>query len=110
MARRAFQDVVADRVPDVEVAPGLAALAVDGQRVADGGLHHEAVQRGAEDAVVVEAVHEQGVGGRLLGRDAVHDTLHRGGSPASVMSPGQASRGPQGAFGEAGEQVRSEGP
>ena len=43
------------RVADVEHAPGLAAGAVDGQRVSGDRLHAEAVEHGAEDAVVVEA-------------------------------------------------------
>ena len=42
-------------VADVEEAAGLPAAAVDGQRVADRRLDAEAVQRGAEDLVVVEA-------------------------------------------------------
>ena len=39
---------------DVEVAAGLAALAVDRERLADHRLHAEAVERGAEHLVVVE--------------------------------------------------------
>ena len=64
-----------DRVADVEVAARLAALAVDGQRVADDGLHAEAVERGPEDLVVVEARREARVERRLVGLDAVHDAL-----------------------------------
>src|SRR3954447_11539047 len=38
----------AQRVADVEEAAGLASLPVDGQRMADDGLHAEAVEDGAE--------------------------------------------------------------
>ena len=47
-------------VADVEEAAGLAALAVDGHRVTDGRLDAEAVERRAEDVVVVEAVEQPG--------------------------------------------------
>ena len=43
-------------VANVEEAARLPALAVDRQRMADGGLRAEAVQHRAEDLVVVEAV------------------------------------------------------
>ena len=49
------------RVEDVEHAPGLAARAVDGQRMAGDGLDAEPVEHGAEDAVVVEAGGQVGV-------------------------------------------------
>ena len=62
-------------VADVEHAPGLAALAVDRQGVADHGLDAEAVEYGAEDAVVVEAGGQVGVQRGLLGLLAVDDAL-----------------------------------
>ena len=64
------------RVADVQVAARLPALAVHSQRVADGGLHHEAVQRSAKDAVVVVAVDQLRVGGRLVCGNAIHNALH----------------------------------
>ena len=54
-------------VADVEHAPRLAALAVDGERVADDRLDAEAVEHGAEDAVVVEPGGQVGVQVGLLG-------------------------------------------
>ena len=42
----------------MDESAGLAARAVDGERVAYGGLHQEAVEDGAVVAVVVEAVYE----------------------------------------------------
>ena len=65
----------ADRIFDVDEAPGLSPLAVDGQRVADGGLDDEPVKGGAEHFVVVKAVDQYRVSGRLLRVDAVDDTL-----------------------------------
>ena len=64
-----------ERVADVETAAGLAALPVDGERVADHGLHAEAVEDGAEDLVVVEARHEPLIHGRLVRLDAVDEAL-----------------------------------
>ena len=64
-----------ERVADVEEAAGLAALAVDGQRVADHGLDAEAVEDGAEVLVVVEPGDQPLVGGGLVGLDAVDDAL-----------------------------------
>src|SRR2546430_9072389 len=46
----------ADAVPDVDKRTRLAAGSMDGQRIADRGLHQEAVQNGAVIAVVIEAV------------------------------------------------------
>ena len=57
-----------DGVGDVGEVAGLLAAAVDGERAADRRLHAEAVQRGAEDLVVVEAGDQALVAGRLLGR------------------------------------------
>src|SRR5215217_3286113 len=45
-------------VLDVDESAGLAARAVDGERVAYGSLHQEAVEDSAVVAVVVEAVYE----------------------------------------------------
>src|ERR671914_2930272 len=64
-----------ERVADVEEAARLPALAVDGERVPDHGLHAEAVERGAEDLVVVEARAQALVERGLLGLDPVHDAL-----------------------------------
>ena len=62
-------------VTDVEVAPRLSSFPVDGERVSDGGLHAEAVQCRAKDAIVVESVDEHGVHGCFVRGDTVHDTL-----------------------------------
>ncbi len=45
-------------IADIQEAARLAALAVDRERMADGGLNAEAIERRAEDLVVVEAVDE----------------------------------------------------
>lgn len=88
----------ADSVPDVQEATGLATLAVHGQRVADGGLDDEAVEGGAEDAVIVQAVEKLGVGNGLLGLDAVHDALQRRRRRSGRDHPvqGQRRAGPDG--------------
>src|SRR3954454_5483048 len=52
-------------VANVEVPARLAALAVDRQRVPDRGLDAEAVERGAEDVVVVKPVDQARVELRL---------------------------------------------
>ena len=53
----------------------MAALAVHRHGVAHGGLDREAVERGAEDGVVVEPVYEPLVHHGLRGGDSVDDTL-----------------------------------
>jgi len=64
-----------DGVADVDDAPRLPTLAVDRERLAEHGLHDEAVEHRAEDGVVIEAcckaVVERGLR-RLL---PVHDPL-----------------------------------
>src|SRR5262249_20935201 len=54
-------------VPDVEEAARLSAAAVDRQRVPDGRLDAEAVQRRAEHLVVVEPVDESRMAADLVG-------------------------------------------
>ena len=87
----------ARRVTDVQVAPGLAARAVHRQRVVHRRLHHKAVERRAEDAVVVIPA-ATGAGCRVLGRagrwqDAQGRGLH---SPLHAMKrTGQARHGSQ---------------
>ena len=65
-------------VADVKVAACLPALAVDCQRVAHSCLDDETVECRSEDAVIVQAVHQQRVCRRLLSGNAIHDTLHKG--------------------------------
>ena len=64
-----------ERVDDVQEAARLAALAVHRERVADHGLHGEAVERRAEQLVVVEAGDQALVEARLRRLDAVDDAL-----------------------------------
>src|SRR5262249_4589950 len=65
----------ADGCPDVEEPTGLPAFSVDGEWHADGRLHAEAVERGAENLVIVEAIDEAGMAGDLVGHRTVDDTL-----------------------------------
>ena len=62
-------------VADVQHAPGLAPLAVDGEGVADHGLDTEAVQHRPEHGVVVETREQVVVHGGLVGLLAVDDAL-----------------------------------
>ena len=78
-----------ERVADVEEAAGLPALAVDRQRVADHRLHAEAVERRAEDLVVVEARAQALVEVGLVGRDAVDDALVEVGRPQAPDAAGE---------------------
>ena len=64
-----------ERVPDVEEAARLAALAVHGQRLAGCSLDHETVEHGPEHRVVVETRRQIGVQRRLRGRLPVDDAL-----------------------------------
>ena len=64
---------------------GLAAGAVDGQRIADRGLDQEAVEHGAVVAVVVEAVDQLDVAAGLLGVGAPDDALVQVGDPEAVV-------------------------
>src|SRR5664280_1487241 len=77
------------RVEDVEHAPGLAAGTVDGERVAGDGLDTEAVEDGAEDAVVVEPGGQVGVEAGLFGLVAVHDALVEVGGPETPDAAGE---------------------
>src|SRR3954469_14514955 len=74
-------------VPDVYKTARLAALAINGDRVPARRLSAEAVERRPKDAVVVIAVGEGRVQGRLLGLDVVDDTLVEVGGP---KAPGPA--------------------
>ena len=72
-------------VLDVDEGARLAAGAVHRQRVADRGLHQEAVQHGAVVAVVVEAVDQPLVEPRLVGLRAPDDPLVEVGDPHAVV-------------------------
>src|ERR1022692_4106494 len=65
----------ADGVPDVDDAAGLAAVAVNGQWLAQHGLDNEPVQHGAEHRVIVEPGGQPLVLGRLRGLLAVDNAL-----------------------------------
>mmetsp|Transcript_12276 Transcript_12276/g.26479 ORF Transcript_12276/g.26479 Transcript_12276/m.26479 type:complete len:333 (-) Transcript_12276:430-1428(-) len=62
-------------VANVQEAARLSALAVHGQGVAHCRLHHKAVESCSEDAVIVVAVDEEGVGHGLLSAHTIHHTL-----------------------------------
>ena len=57
----------ADGVANIEEAARLSALAVNGDRMSDGRLDAEAVQRRAENLVVVEAVDQAFIQRGLVG-------------------------------------------
>ena len=76
-------------VADVEHAPGLAALAVDGEGVAHHGLDAEAVEHGPEHGVVVEARGQVGVHGGLVGLLAVDHALVEVGDPEPPDATGE---------------------
>src|SRR3954451_16223853 len=80
-------------VADVEVPARLAALAVDGQRMADRGLHAETVERGAQDVVVVKAVDQARVALRLIGDGAVDDALVQVGGAQPPDAAGEVDVG-----------------
>src|SRR3954468_812465 len=82
-----------ESVADVEEAAGLAAGAVDGERVADHRLHAEAVEDGAEELVVVETGREALVACGLLGLDAVDDALVEGGRAGGPGAAGEVDVG-----------------
>jgi hypothetical protein len=75
----------AHAVLDVDEGAGLAAGAVDGERVVDRRLDQEAVQHGAVVAVVVEAVDELRVAAGLVGVGAPDDALVQVGDPQAVV-------------------------
>ena len=65
----------ANGVANVEEAARLSALAVDGDRMSGRRFNAEAIQRGAEDLVVVEAVDQRFIQRGVVGRRAVDDAL-----------------------------------
>src|SRR4028118_1285804 len=69
----------------MDESAGLSARAVDGERIAYGGLHQEAVEGGAVVAVVVEAVYEALVQPGLRGLGSPHDTLVQIGDARQVV-------------------------
>src|SRR5207245_2975081 len=68
-------------VTDVQEASSLAALPVNSERMADGGLGAEPVQDGAPDVVVVEALAQLRMQVRLIRAGAVDDALVEVGRP-----------------------------
>ena len=75
----------AGHVLDVDERPRLTAGAVHGERIADRGLHQEAVQHGAVVAVVIEAVHQPLIELRLGGGRAPDDALVQVGDAQRVV-------------------------
>jgi len=66
----------ANGVANVEETAGLAALAVHGERLADGGLHaEETIQDSAEDVVVIETIDERFVERSFFRGGAINDAL-----------------------------------
>ena len=65
----------AHSITNVEEAAGLAALAVDRERNANGRLGAEAIQHGAKYVVVIEAVDQSFVHLYFVGNCAVDDAL-----------------------------------
>ena len=65
----------AHRVANVEKAAGLSALSVDRERLADGGLHAEAIEHRAEHVVVIEAIDQRFVQLNFIGHGAIHHAL-----------------------------------
>ena len=83
----------AQGVDDVQEAARLPAPAVHRQRMADHGLHAEAVERGAERLVVVEARDQPLVQLCLVGLDAVHDALVEVGGAKTPHAAGEVQVG-----------------
>src|SRR5215210_1892129 len=77
----------AHRIANVYEATRLTTLAVDRDWVSRSGLGAEAVEGRPEDPVVVVAIRERRVGGRLLGLYVVDDALIEVGGP---QTPGAA--------------------
>ena len=81
-------------VSDVQETAGLATLTVHGHRVTDGRLDAEAVERGTEDGVVVEAVHQVRVHVGFIRGETVDDALVQvGGANAPRLGAEQHVRG-----------------
>ena len=75
----------AHRVLDMDEGTGLAAGAVDGERVADRRLHKEAVEHGPVVAVVVKAIDQPIVQAGVGGLRAPHDPLMQVGDQHPVV-------------------------
>ena len=65
----------ANSVADVEKAARLAAFAIDRQRMAERRLDAEAVEYGAENFVVVEAIDQRFIQRDLVGHGAIDHAL-----------------------------------
>src|SRR5260370_4354187 len=64
-----------DRVPNIQEAARLTALAIDRERLADGGLHAEPIEDRAEHIVIIEAIDECFIERRFRGRRSVNYAL-----------------------------------
>ncbi len=73
----------ADEITDVDEGAGLAAGAVDGEWMTNGGLDEQAVEHRAVVAVIVEPIDQPRVGQRLGGIGAPDDALVQVGDPAA---------------------------
>ena len=65
----------ANRVSNVEKTTHLSALAVHGEWLANGRLHAEAVEHGAEHVILIEPIDEGFVESNFVGHRPVHDAL-----------------------------------
>src|SRR5690348_3409846 len=62
-------------VTDIEKASGLPTLSIYGQRMLDRRLHAEAIERGAENLVIIETVHQRRIESDFFGQRAVDHAL-----------------------------------
>src|SRR6202521_1485287 len=64
-----------DRVANVKETARLSALAVNGERLSDGGLNTKAIQHSTEDVVIVEAIDQRLIERGFVGHRSVNDAL-----------------------------------
>src|SRR5205807_6245060 len=63
------------RVANVQEAARLSALAVNGQRLSDGRLNTKAIQDGAKDIIIVEAIDQRLIERGFVRHCSVNDSL-----------------------------------
>src|SRR5713226_8281515 len=64
-----------DRIPNVEETARLTALTIDRERLADGRLHAETIEDGAEDVVIIEPIDECFIERGFVRHRSVNDAL-----------------------------------
>src|SRR5437870_3797633 len=62
-------------VANVEETARLSSLAVNGERLSDGRLNTKAIQDGAKDIIVVEAIDQHLIERGFIGHRSVNDSL-----------------------------------